>query len=127
MVVETGVELVEVVCPRCGYHWTRSYEVVHYETASGAVGDYFSAEGLPAASPYAPDGAPRCLRCAWRAVARFIARRSGGSVEIPDRAGPPVAARRACGSARAAARRGDGVAGGQGRRLPGRSWRSADR
>lgn len=87
MVVETGVELVEVVCPRCGYRWTRSYEVVHYELASGAVGDYFCAEGLPAASPYAPHGAPRCLRCTWRTVARFLARRPKDSVEVPDRTG----------------------------------------
>lgn len=88
MRLETGIELVEITCPACGFRWTRSYGLVHCETPGGALGDYFSAEGAPVPSPYAPDGAPACLRCARRGVARFVSRRACTATEHTETGRP---------------------------------------
>ncbi|WP_157880004.1 hypothetical protein [Streptomyces natalensis] len=95
MLIETGVELIEFICPRCAERWTRSYELVHSELPSGEVRDYFTADDVRVMSPYTPEGAPPCLRCSWTTVARLVARRSlGGTSETADvarssEAGPP--------------------------------------
>ncbi len=70
MVVEEDVGVVEFVCPGCRYRWRRSYALVHCEYLSGEVRDYFSLAGERVASPYSPDGAPTCPKCAERAVGR---------------------------------------------------------
>ncbi|MGG7569291.1 hypothetical protein [Streptomyces sirii] len=79
MLIETGVELVEFTCPQCAHRWTGAYELLHCELSDGEVRDYFTVSGIKVLSPYAPDGAPSCLRCGSPTVARLVERRALGA------------------------------------------------
>ncbi|MBY8889448.1 hypothetical protein K7472_32120 [Streptomyces sp. PTM05] len=101
--VEREVELIEFICPRCAHRWTRAYDLVHCESPSGEVRDYYGLGGLFVVSPYSPEGAPSCPVCAWRAVGRRAAARvaEGGAAqpEEPLESGE-IADREVCDQAR---------------------------
>ncbi len=90
MILDTGDELVEFICPRCAHRWTHSYGLVHCERPSGEAEDYFTEEGLRVMSPYTPDGSPPCPRCASSTVGRLVARRPARRRAVDEGGANPV-------------------------------------
>jgi hypothetical protein len=75
MITELAVERVEFTCGHCWRQWTVDYDVQHYSDNDGQDWEYFSLDGRPAESPYAPRGAQPCPGCGRHWVGRILARR----------------------------------------------------
>ena len=75
MITELAVERVEFTCGQCWHHWSVDYDVQHYRDDDGTDWEYFSHDGIGAASPYTPDGGVPCPQCGRHWVGHLVARR----------------------------------------------------
>ncbi|WP_354643093.1 hypothetical protein [Kitasatospora camelliae] len=75
MITELAVERVEFTCGQCWHHWSVDFDVQHYRDDDGGDWEYFSHDGIGAASPYTSEGAPPCPQCGRHWVGHLVARR----------------------------------------------------
>jgi hypothetical protein len=76
MITELAVERVEFACGHCWHQWSVDFDVQQWrDEENGEEWEYFSRDGIPAASPYTPAGAVPCPACGRHWVGRIVARR----------------------------------------------------